>query len=245
MRTTKTAIFYLLMLTLLGISTNLSAVTITPNEDVMTSGFFFGPDFVRGYNGDNRSVLRVSNTNPFGTTAAETVYLTFDANDFASFTGPVTANLSVESVSGGFGADAGPGNPFTVSAHAVNADPLTSITDDTNPAGPISWNDFFDNNILAADSAAISLVDAFEAITFDVSSIVNGWIEGSNSIFAIALTGKNETSDNDFLHGFLNNTENPGSTFLTVTAVPIPAAIWMFASVLIGMMGFKRISLFS
>ena len=39
---------------------------------------------------------------------------------------------------------------------------------------------------------------------------------------AFGLTGKNDTSGTDFLHGFLNNTEASGSTFLTLNPVPEP-----------------------
>lgn len=218
------------------------AAVIAPVEDVMTSGFFSAPDSVRGYSGDNRNVHRVSNDNAFGVSGAETVYVTFDSNDFSSFTSPIaSAFLTVESASGGFGADAGPGNPFTVSAHAVDTDPLTAITDDTNPGGPIDWLTFLDNNILAADPAALTVVDGFGPVTFDVTSVVNDWIAGTNTVFALALTGKNDTSGTDFLHGFLNNTENPGSTFLTVSSVPEPTAMAMLASLgLTFVFGFAR-----
>lgn len=197
------------------------AVTITVDQDVMTSPFFTGTNLVRGYPGDNRNVHRVSTTDPFGTVGAETIYMTFDY-DFSSFTTPVRAILTVQSASGGFGADAGAGNPFTVSAHGVSADPLASITDDTNPGGPVSWLEFFADYILAADSAAFTTIDAFGPVTFDVSALVNAWISGTNTVHALALTGKNDVSGNEFLHGFLNNSQNPGATFLTVTPVPEP-----------------------
>ena len=169
--------------------------------------------------------MRVSNDDTNGTTGAETIYLTFNAADFSAYSGPVSAILTMRSVDGGFGANAGAGNPFTVSAHGVNADPLASITDDTNPGGPINWLTFY-NNILAANSAASTAVNCIDCdVTFDVSALVNSWIAGTNTIHAIALTGKNDTSGKDFLHGFVNN-NNGGTamhyTFLTVTAVPEP-----------------------
>lgn len=203
-----------------------ATVVIPVQEDVMTSAFFFSPNFVRGYAGDNRNVHRVGSDNAFGV-GPETVYLTFDPADFASLSGPLapgSALLSVESASGGFGGDAGAGNPFTVSAHAVDTDPLAAITDDTNPSGPIDWLDFFNNNILPADPAALTAVDSFGTVEFDVTDIVNDWLDGTSNVYAIALTGKNDTSGNDFLHGFLNNTENPGSSFIVV---PEPAASLM------------------
>lgn len=206
-----------------AVSQQAAAVVVPVTEDVMTSSFFsLDEDWVRGYPGDNRPTFRVSTDNPFGTTGAETIYLKFDPAAFSSFSGPVNAILTLQSISGGFGADAGPGNPFTVSAHAVSVDPFTSIIDNTNPGGTISWIDFYNDNILAADAAAHTVVDGFGAVTFNVSGIVNGWVSGSTTVFAIALTGKNDFSGNDFLHGFRNNTEALGSTFLTVTAVPEP-----------------------
>lgn len=202
------------------------AVDIPVTEDVMTSSFFQGTNTVRGYASEsNRPVMRVSTPGAFGNAGAETIYLGFNY-DFSMFAGPVVATLTMQSVEGGFGADASAGNPFTVSAHGVNADPLASITDDTNPAGSISWLDFYNSNILAANSAAITTVECTDcAVTFDVSALVNSWITGSNTIQTIALTGKNDTSGNDILHGFLNNDNGgvlQGATYLTVTAVPEP-----------------------
>ncbi|SFW13799.1 PEP-CTERM sorting domain-containing protein [Nitrosovibrio sp. Nv17] len=197
-----------------------------PGVSVTTSPYFFAPaaNTVRGYAGDNRPVLRVSTDNPpnpFGFTGAETIYLAFD-QDFSTFTGPVSAILTVTSVAGGQGYDASAANPFTVSAHGVDANPLTSITDDTNPGGTIHWRDFYSNNILAADSAAHTVIDGFGTYTFDVSAVVNSWISGANDVQVLALTGKNDLSGNDFLHGFSNNTEVPGATFLTISPVPEP-----------------------
>lgn len=204
-------------------------------EDVMTSGFFsVAPNFVRGYAGDSRNIHRVSTNAPFSTAGAETIYVAFNSAEFSSYTTSIPqAFLTLESVSGGFGADAGSGNPFTVSAHAVNADPLTDIADDGN-GGTISWLDFFNNNILSADAAAHTSIDSFGTVKFDVTAIVNDWISGSNTDFTIALTGKNDTSGNAFLHGFLNNTENPGSTFLSIVPEPSTALLGFVA--LIGML---------
>jgi len=214
-----------------------AATIISPTEDVMTSGFFFSPNFVRGYVGENdRPTFRVSTTGAFGVSGAETIYIAFDAADFAPFTAPVaSAVLSVQSVDGGFGANAGPGDPFTVSAHGVSADPLTSITDDTNPSGPTNWLDFFNNDILPANRAAQTVVDRFGTVTFDVTSLVNDWLIGANSVFTVALTGKDDRSGADFLHGFANNSNasaNEGFTFLTVNQVPEPAGITAFLGLL-------------
>ncbi len=205
------------------------AVDIDVEQDVMTSSFFQGGNTVRGYAEEStRPVLRVSTDGAFGNAGAETTYLSFNY-DFSSFTGPVVATLTMQSTDGGFGssgaATPSPATPFLVSAHGVDADPLASITDDTNPGGSIDWLTFYNDHILAADSAASTSITGYGTVTFDVSALVNSWIDGSNDIHAIALTGKNDTSGNPFLHGFLNN-DNGGTamgyTFLTVTAVPEP-----------------------
>jgi PEP-CTERM motif len=216
-------------------ATSVSQAAVIPVvEDVMTSGFFTGTNLVRGYDADDRNAHRVSTDGAFGSVAAETVYLTFDPAQFAGFGGPVaSAILTMQSTNGGFGGDASTGNPFTVSAHAVNADPLASITDDTNPGGPIDWVSFFNGNILPADPAALTAIEEFGPVTFDVTSVVNDWIAGTNTVFALAMTGKNDTSGNDFLHGFLNNSEAPGSTFLTVN-VPEPTALVLSMAGLFG-----------
>lgn len=210
---------------LISISTPVKAMTVlAPREDVMTSGFFQGTNTVRGYAGDIRPTFRVSNDGPFDTLGAETIYLDFDPTGFSNFTDPVaSAVLTVTSADGGFNANASAEAPFLVSAHGVTANPFSSIIDDTNPDGSLDWLTFFNSNILPADPASSTLINSFGAITFDVTSLVNSWIAGDNSNFSIALTGKNDTSENDFLHGFSNNTEAPGSSFLTVTAVPEPS----------------------
>ncbi|SFW13794.1 PEP-CTERM sorting domain-containing protein [Nitrosovibrio sp. Nv17] len=208
-----------------------------PNLSVMTSSFFQGADTVRGYAGDNRPVFRVSTENPFGTVGAETIYLAFD-QDLSTFTGPVNAILTVTSVNGGFNGDASAENPFTVSAHGVNANPFTSITDNTNPGGTINWLNFYNNNILAADGAASTVVGDFGTYTFDVSAVVNSWISGANDVHVLALTGKNDLSGNDFLHGFSNSTEVPGATFLTISPVPEPGE-WAMLLAGLGMLAWR------
>lgn len=212
------------------------AAVIPASEDVMASPFFTGADLVRGYPGDNRPTLRVSTNNAFGLTGAETIYLKFAPAQFAGIVAPVPqVLLSVESISGGFGADVGPAAPFAVSAHAVSADPIASITDNTNPGGPISWSAFFTNNVLPAAPAATTVVNSFGTVQFDVTSIVNDWISGANTTFAIALTGKNHGLNAiEFLAGFKNNTEAPGSTFITTVPEPTSALLMVAAVGLVG-----------
>ncbi len=214
-----------------------AATVIEVTEDVMTSSFFIGANTVRGYAGEgNRPVLRTSTNGAFGLPGAETIYLTFDY-DFSAFSGPVTATLTMQSTAGGQGADASEDNPFLVSAHGVLANPLTTITDDTNPGGPVSWLTFFNSYILPADAAASTSVTGFGAVSFDVSALVNEWRTGTNPVSAIAITGKNDVSGNAFLHGFLNNNNSGpgmGYTFLTVSAVPEPGT---YAMLLVGVAG--------
>lgn len=198
------------------------ALVIDPDEDVMTSAFFTGTNLVRGYAGDNRPTLRTSTDGAFGLAGAETIYIDFASYDFSSLSGPYTATLTLESISGGFGADAGPGNPFTVSAHGVAANPFTTIADDTNPGGTLSWLTFYQTLIQPADPAAQTAIAGFGTVTIDVTAIVNAWIAGVNTNEQLALTGLEDLSGSDFLHGFKNNTEAPGSTYLTLTAVPEP-----------------------
>ena len=200
--------------------------TIAPLEDVMTSSFFQGDDLVRGYPGDfGRATLRVSTDGANGgSPGGETVYISFTADSIASLGGQIDrAVLTVQSTAGGFGGDASPAAPFKISAHAVDANPFTNIIDNTNPGGTTSWLNFYNNNILAADPAAVTVVKDFGALRFDVTGLVQNWASGTNTTFVIALTAKNDASSTDgnpntnFLHGIRNNTEAPGSTFLTVT----------------------------
>lgn len=221
----------------LGFSqTALAAPTVIPvTEDVMTSSFFIGANAVRGYGVEsNRAVMRVSTEGASGLGGAETIYLNFDY-DFSSYVGPVSATLTMQSADGGFGANATATTPFLVSAHGVDANPFTSISDDTNPSGTVSWLNFYNSNILAADSLASTSIQGFGAVAFDVSVIVNSWISGANNNQFIALTGKNDVSGNEFMHGFLNNNNGGtamGYTYLTVTAVPEPET---YAMVLTGL----------
>lgn len=213
-----------------------AALQINIQEDVMTSSFYSGDNRVRGYATDDRNVHRVSKYGSY----IETMYITFNANDFASLKKVNNATLTITSADGGFGANASKEKPFIVSAHAVDSNPLTSIKDDTNPTGNINWKDFYNNNILQANNESLVTVDSFGKININVSSIVNSWIDGSNNVFALAITGKNHNLGTSILHGFLNNSENPGATYLTVQEVPVPAAAWLFASALVGIAGIKK-----
>jgi MYXO-CTERM domain-containing protein len=211
-------------------------IVIPVEHDVMTSGFFTGTNLVRGYAGDGRPVHRVTTNQPFGTPGAETVYMTFNY-DFQSLSTPVArAILRVDSQSGGFGADATVDDPFLISAHGVTANPLTSITDDTNAAGPISWTSFYANNILPAAPAARTAVSGFGTIEFDVTDLVNSWISGGNPVHALALTGKNDISGVEFLHGITNDHETVGvSHSLVLSPVPEPSSVVLGAMAVIGL----------
>jgi hypothetical protein len=213
-----------LSLAVCSAATNAANIIVPVDKNVMTSGFFTGTNLVRGYAGEGRAVHRVSTNDPFGTPAAETVYMTFNY-DFAALGAPVPkAILTVESVAGGFGADATPDDPFLISAHGLTADPLTSITDDTNPTGPIIWTSFYANNILPAALEARTSVGGFGTFQFDVTDLVNSWIDGSNTVHALALTGKHDTSGLEFLHGIVNDSETAGVTH-HITLVPEPSSV--------------------
>lgn len=195
----------------------------------MTSAFFFGANTVRGYDADGRNEHRVSSDNAFGL-GPETVYLTFDAADFVGLTGPVDqALLTMTSTDGLFNGNAGPSDPFIVSAHAVDTDPLAAITDDTNPTGPTNWRTYFNTHILPSGAAASTTITGFGQVAFDVTAIVNDWVDGDNTVFAIAITAKNDPQTGNggsgYLHGFLNNSANPGSTFLTIVPEPSSFAL--------------------
>jgi hypothetical protein len=229
---------------LVGVCGPARAATIPVVEDVMTSSFFTGTNLVRGYPGDARSTLRVSTDNAFGLTGAETVYLTFAASSFAGYTAPVAhARLTVESIAGGFNADGTADAPFQISAHALLADPLASIADDTNPGGAISWLDFYSNQILPASAEAITAVDSFGPVSFDVTAIVNDWISGANSVFAIALTGKHHTLNaTEFLHGVRNNSDASvlGTSYLTIVPEPSVAVLGGIAGAALIAVGRRR-----
>ena len=211
------------LLTIATCSLTTAATVIEPSQSVMTSSFFQGNNQVRGYAGDNRPVFRVSSDNPFGTSGAETIYLDFTSFVPGNLTEPVTnAVLSVTSISGGFSADASVTSPFLVSAHGVNANPFSSITEDTNLNGTTDWLSFYSNNIHAATSS--TSIDSFGVVNFDVTNLVNDWVSEDNNEFFIALTGTNDTSGGEFLHGFSNNTEVAGATFLTINPVPEPSS---------------------
>ncbi|MDB2430607.1 hypothetical protein OAF53_01450 [Akkermansiaceae bacterium] len=66
-----------------------AAMVFNPDEDIMTSSFFFPPNSVRGHAGEGRDVFRVSNNNAFGLTGAETIYLSFQSADLSSYANPI------------------------------------------------------------------------------------------------------------------------------------------------------------
>lgn len=207
-------------------------VVIAPTEDVFTSGFFFPPgtpNAVQGFDSDVplRNLLRVSSPAPFGIQNPEVIYLQFNPASFSSLGGSIrSARLTMTSVDGGFSANASATMPFLVSAHGVNSDPLSIILDDDNAGGFLTSFEYFQTQILAAPLQSRTVIDAIDqTFEFDVTSIVNSWLDGSNPNFYLAMTGSNDLSGTDFLHGFSNNSFTPGSTFLTVTAIPEPSGL--------------------
>lgn len=218
-----------------------TAATYTVDQDVMTSPFYFGTDKVRGYDADNRPSHYVTADNPYGFGAPATIYLDFSSIDFSSFAGQeVKAMLSMESVKYSSYASGTADSPFKVSVHGVDANPFTSITDNTNPSGPVSWQGFYNTKIKAADSKAVTAVDCINCtVTFDVSALVNSWINGNDSLQYAAVTAATENPNSPIFHGFLNNSEAPGSTQLSVSAVPVPAAVWLFGSALAALVGIR------
>lgn len=221
------------------VSVGEASVVISPKNSVMTSGFFQGVDQVRGYDGDSRLILRVSSPEPFGLGQPEGIYFDFTSFDPTSFRNPVSsAAFSVTSVSGGFNADADLENPFLVSAHGLSANPLLAIADDTNPDGMMSAVEFESTHILNVISSAS--VDSFGLVTFDVTDLINDWIDQKNSNYFIALTGREDGSGSDFLHGFSNNSEVPGATFLRVVQIPEPSALILLTIGSLALLWHKR-----
>ncbi len=201
-----------------------ASIVLAPKNSVMTSGFFQGVDQVRGYEGDSRPILRASSPAPFGLEQPEGIYFDFTSFDPASFDNRTTsAILSVTSISGGFNADADPENPFLVSIHGVGENPLLAIADDTNPGGIMSAIEFESTHIFNAVSSVS--VNSLGLVTFDVTDLINDWIDGENSNYFIALTGRNDRSGSDFLHGFSNSSEVPAATFLTIAQIPEPSEL--------------------
>ena len=219
-------------LALITIASSLFAqqTTIPVSEDVMTSAFFQGDNRVRGYANETplRDAHRVASNLAFGS-GPETVYMTFDYDFPGSFDAPVAnATLHVTSVLGGFDAEGSADNPFQMAVSAVAENPLTAITDDSNPNGTIAWDDFFADSILEPNPNAITTVTGVGELQFDVTSLVNQWIDESNSIYAVALHGKADSlSDGNVLHGIANNSATAEvSHFLTVS-IPEPNSTYL------------------
>ena len=215
-----------------------ASIVLAPKNSVMTSGFFQGGDQVRGYEGDSRPILRASSPAPFGLEQPEGIYFDFTSFDPTSFDSRTnSAILSVTSVTGGFNADADLENPFLVSIHGVGENPFLAIADDTNPDGLMSAIEFESTHIFNAVSSVS--VNSLGLVTFNVTDLINDWIDGENSNYFIALTGRDDRSGSDFLHGFSNSSEVPAATFLTIAEIPEPSELILLTIGILALLGHR------
>jgi hypothetical protein len=169
--------------------------------------------------------------------------------------GSATLNLYVLDTEGGSHSSHAPGYegltvPVEVSAMA------NSWLEDPLVGGTPAAIDFWDNSVSAIGGSSslinISGADVGNWISFDVTDIVNSWIEydtsgGLNGLayygFLIEALTEVRASDNGVLLTAYNSSGFADAAFrpyLEVTAVPLPAAIWLFGSALFGLIGFRR-----
>ena len=124
----------------------------------------------------------------------------------------------------GVGSD-GSSNVIEINFDEVFGSSLTSFSIDISTVAPSSTLEIYDTNgvvLLSSIVAGYSGTDALE--TYFVSSISG--ISG----FSIATTSLSTLEGNTAIDNVI----------VTTTVVPVPAAVWLFGSGLIGLIGFAR-----
>lgn len=122
---------------------------------------------------------------------------------------------------------------------------------DTNILGDASFaynSDFFTGSTSMLSTGVDDTTSGFlKNIGFDASSYVGPGILGTvtfsvlNTVAALVAS-----AEDDPFYAFINDTDssnlgmNYGSASLQVSAVPVPAAVWLMASGLLGMVGLSR-----
>ncbi|MEM7229088.1 MAG: hypothetical protein AAF432_09775 [Planctomycetota bacterium] len=199
------------------------------DQDYMSSGFFQS-DFLRGEEANSgRAVNRTTSPTIFGVTG-ETSYFDFDF-DPSAFSGPILqATFSVETAVNGFFPDPDPSNPSEISLHRLTSDPLAAI-DQSLASGPGSWLEFRDSQITTSSIESTTTVDGLGVFSWDVTSLVNEWIQNGDSNFAYTF-GMSALLDPEggAAVGFVNSSFSGlgGDEFIariSITAVPGPGGL--------------------
>jgi len=170
------------------------SATLTVCRDEMSSGFLFGAPTIRcGEENSSRNLNAVSAPIPFGV-RGERTYLTFLQFSPSSFSETVAyASLRVKTIELGVGFTLPSSDePFNENAHAVSL--LPSYIDPQACEGEQSVR-FFDENLVIdiIDTQSIMELGIAE---WDIISRVNLWINGENTIFALALTSSEDMNTN-------------------------------------------------
>ncbi len=128
-----------------------------------------------------------------------------------------------------------PANPMDVTIYAVDSD-VASIT-----AGNVA--DFKDNHIIGSAVASATLTEP-GFYSWEITSIVNGWITGDNH--GLAVVGWDDVPGPSYTHPYFAGLPDPNphgmSPQLATNPVPEPGTIGLLASglTLIGLILFRR-----
>ncbi|MEM0914001.1 MAG: PEP-CTERM sorting domain-containing protein [Planctomycetota bacterium] len=204
------------------------ALSVPVDQDYMSTGFFFGPPFLRGQeSSSSRTTNRVTSPVISGITG-ETAYFSFDF-DPSAFSGPVPqATLTVENVATGFFTDVSDTNPADISIHRLTADPLAVINTALG-SGPGSWLDFRDTQITVPSVVDTISIDSFGVNTWDITSLVNEWIANGDANFAYTVgTSALLDPEGGAAVAFVNSSFNGlagTETTARIDIIPEPASI--------------------
>ncbi|MEM1011808.1 MAG: hypothetical protein AAGI46_06260 [Planctomycetota bacterium] len=223
----------------LAVPATAQVVTLDVDQDYMSSGFFFGPDFLRGQEDNSTRATNRATSNPVFGVNGETAYFSFDF-DPSAFSGPVqSAVFRSTTVAPGFGLpEASVGDPAVISLHSLTADPLATV--DLADASTVFA--FRDAQITTSSIVATESITSLGLVEFDVTGLINTWIADAGATFDFTIGSSALLDQTEAAVAFVNSSftgllPTDVAPQLVIT-VPEPATASLVA--VAGLIGLRR-----
>lgn len=184
-----------------------ATVIIESERAAFSSGFFFGNPALRGHEANSASTVLGVSAFPYGPgsdafgLAPEVTFFGFSLSQFENLDAASVVSVTFEAttVFRNFQLPVPSGsNPVSINARGVSADPFSVIV------STASRNAFYSQSLLPPDAAAATVVSGEGLYGWDVTPLVEQWLNDPGAVPVLAMTGE---PNGNFLHGF----RNPGA----------------------------------
>ncbi len=182
-----------------------------------------------GYSDNNRMIL---NNAGAGESFEAVAFMEFDLSSLGDYTVGDIAFLNLDMYCNAFLSCTGTsGTTMDISVNRIVAGDVGSVVD---AAGVASLS----IDALAVDTITVGAVGTY---SWNITDLLAELVTDDNVGFA--LTARNGSSDGGTYNNYFASSEADGNgafPSITTSAVPVPAAVWLFGSGLLGLVGLAR-----